>query len=106
MGEPWVPLRLSARHGGQKHDRGVLANRRVEPAQCPHVLAVDVDVHERPDLLAVVDALAEAREIDREVLEQLADGGSAASTSRAPPASSRSTGGTDGTVLIGLQNST
>ena len=51
-----------------------LADRRVEAVARADVLAVDVDVHERPDLAVAVDARPERGDALREVLEQLAHG--------------------------------
>src|SRR5437764_7205116 len=64
----------AAGHGRKQDDRAGFAHRCVEPVARAHVLAVDVDVHERPDLAFVVDPRAERREPRGEVLEELADG--------------------------------
>src|SRR5947208_10430386 len=61
-------------HRREQDDRRRLAHRRVEAVARAHVLAVDVDVDERPDLALAVDALAERRDAHAEVLEELADG--------------------------------
>src|SRR5689334_3573248 len=60
---------IPARHRGQEDHGRVLTNRCVQAAARAHVLAVDVHVHVRTDLLAVVDLLAERRQPRREVLE-------------------------------------
>src|SRR5919198_1425353 len=41
-------------HRRQEDDRGAVAHRRVEAVARTHVLAVDVDVDERPDLTLAV----------------------------------------------------
>ncbi len=57
---PLHERRLAARHGGEQDDRRALGDRRVEPLQRPHVLVVEVDVHERRDVAVVQDLSAEA----------------------------------------------
>src|SRR5689334_1761177 len=70
-----APARSAATtgHGGEEDDGLALAHRRVEAVERAHVLALEVDVHERRDLLVPVEELrAEVREAAREVVEDLA----------------------------------
>src|SRR3954468_420343 len=60
-------------HRRKQDDGRRFADRRVEAVARADVLAVDVDVDERPDLALAVDAFAERGNPDAEVLEQLAD---------------------------------
>src|ERR1700749_5173264 len=64
----------AARHGGQEDHGAAVADRRVEPVARAHVLAVDVDVHERLQLALGVHLAAERWDAGGQVLEQLADG--------------------------------
>ena len=61
-------------HRRQQDDGRAVAHRRVEAVAGAHVLAVDVDVHERLDLAVAVDARAERGDARRQILEQLAHG--------------------------------
>src|SRR5947209_2773205 len=62
-------------HRGQEDHGLPLSHGSVEPVEGAHVLALDVDVHERRDLAVVLEDLAaEAGEARREVLEDRADG--------------------------------
>src|SRR5439155_23313979 len=56
-------------HGRKEDHRLTLAHRRVETFEGAHVLALDVDVHERGDLAVLEELLPEAREARRQVLE-------------------------------------
>ena len=64
---------LAAGHGGeQDHGRAPL-DGRVEAVQHAHVLALDVHVDERRDLVVADELSAERREAVHEVIEELAD---------------------------------
>src|SRR5919199_6832042 len=63
----------TAGHCGKQDDRAALAHRRLESVQRAHVLALDVDVHERREVLVLDQLLAQRRESSHQVLEQLAD---------------------------------
>src|SRR3989442_10973223 len=65
-------LATATGHRRQEDHGRTVADGRVEAAARAHVLAVDVDVDERADLLAVVDALSERGDLDAQVLHQLA----------------------------------
>src|SRR6478752_6015499 len=63
----------AAGHCRQEDDRRAIAHRCVEATAGSHVLAVDVDVHERLDRSVLVDPLGERGDTGSEILEQLAD---------------------------------
>src|SRR5215210_6742848 len=52
---------LPTGHGGEEDDRRPRAYRRLEAFLRPHVLALDVDVDERGDVVSLEDALAQRR---------------------------------------------
>ena len=67
---------LAARHGGQEDHRGAVAHRSLQAFEGADVLVVHVDVHERGDLVSVLEYLAaQPGEALGQVGEQLADGG-------------------------------
>src|SRR5213082_1275499 len=67
-------LRTAAGHGGQQdHGRAVL-HLGLEPVQRAYVLALDVDVHERGDLVVVHELRAQAGKAADEIVQQLAHG--------------------------------
>src|SRR3954452_15811931 len=74
-GEPIRSSRLrastAAGHCRQEDDRRAVADKGVEAVARAHVLAVDVDVHERLDRSVLVDALGERRDSRGEILEEL-----------------------------------
>src|ERR671918_2400595 len=64
---------LAAGHGGEQDHGRALAHGRVEALHRAHVLAVDVDVHERRDAVAALEHLpAQAGEALGEVGEHVA----------------------------------
>ena len=68
-----VERALAAGHRRQQDDGRALEHRRVEPLERPNVLAVEVDVHERGDAVAVLEHLvAEPGEAVGEIAEHLA----------------------------------
>src|SRR4051812_2785831 len=62
-------------HRGKEHDGGVVRYRRVEAVERADVLALEEDVDERRDRLALEHLEAQRREAARQVVEHLADGG-------------------------------
>src|SRR2546430_2730478 len=67
-------LAATAGHGREENDRLAFADRRVEPVEGADVLALEVDVHERGDLLVPVEELgAQLREATGEIVEHLAN---------------------------------
>jgi hypothetical protein len=65
---------LAAGHGRQEDDGRALAHRGVQALERAHVLAVEIDVDEGGDLVAVLEHLvAEPREAVGEVAEHLAE---------------------------------
>jgi hypothetical protein len=67
---------LAARHRRQKDHRGTVADRRLQAVERADVLVVHVDVHERGDLVPVLEHLtAEAWEALGQVGQQLANRG-------------------------------
>src|SRR4051794_2532817 len=72
--EAMFRLRLSTGHGRQQDDRCPVANGRLDPVERAHVLAFDVDVHERRDVVVLDELRAQPWEARHQVVEQLADG--------------------------------
>ena len=68
--------RLTARDGGQDRDLGAVGDGRVEALQVPHVVVVDVDVHELVQAAVVLEHLARhAGVLGDELGQDLSDGG-------------------------------
>src|SRR5205085_8206370 len=70
------PIRSSSElattgHRREENHRGAFTHGRLEADARAHVLAVDVDVHERVQLAVAVDARAECRYAGSQVLEEL-----------------------------------
>src|SRR3954462_839959 len=66
-------VRLGATgHRREEDDGGPGGYRRVETVECAHVLALDIDVHERRDVVVLHELRAQAREARHQVVEQLA----------------------------------
>ena len=63
---------MTASHRGEKDDRRGVGDGRVEPAERPHVLVVQIDVDEGRDVAIAQDLRAEARVAGRDVVEHLA----------------------------------
>src|SRR5438067_221956 len=61
-------------HRGEQDDRGTVVDRRVEPVERPNVLSLDVDVHERRDVVVLDELRPQPREAGHEIVEQLAHG--------------------------------
>src|SRR5437660_4472852 len=72
--EPAVRTLEPTGHGGEEdHGRSVV-DGGVEPVERPHVLSLDVDVHEGCDVAVLHELRPEAREAGHEIEEQLAHG--------------------------------
>src|SRR6266516_5312619 len=67
-------LDTAAGHGGEQDHRRATLDRGVEALQHAHVLALDVHVHERGELLVLDELRTQAREPRDQVVEQLAHG--------------------------------
>src|SRR2546421_958120 len=72
--EATVRLELSTGHRRQQDDRCPFTNRRLDAVERAHVLALDVDVHERRDVVVFHELRAQPGEALHQVVEQLADG--------------------------------
>src|SRR3954447_20562756 len=72
--EPAVRRLEPTGHGGEKDDRRAVVDRRVEAVERPHVLALDVDVDERREVVVLHELRAQPGEARHQVLEQLAHG--------------------------------
>ena len=66
--------RHAAGHRREEDHGRAVRDRRVEPVERAHVLALDVDVHERRDLVVLDELRAQAGEARHQVVEQLAHG--------------------------------
>src|SRR3954451_24853338 len=67
-------LRLSTGHGRQQDDRCPVADGRLDPVERAHILAFDVDVHERRDVVVLDELRAQPGKAIHQVVEQLAHG--------------------------------
>src|SRR4051812_3189123 len=82
LAEPGLDLpdrAASPRDGWQYNDLVTVAHQRLEPTGEPHVLVVDVDVDEAPQVAVAVlgldEPLLDARVVRLEVLDHLEEGG-------------------------------
>src|SRR6266508_2451417 len=64
----------TAGHGGEEDHRRTGRHRGVEAVERAHVLALDVDVHERGDLVVLDELRAQPGKAVHQVVEQLAHG--------------------------------
>src|SRR5579864_1577432 len=67
-------LLRTAGHGREQDHRRAERDRGLEPVERAHVFALDVDVHERRDVVVLHELRAQAREARHQVVEQLANG--------------------------------
>src|SRR2546423_13623053 len=72
--EPAVRRLEPTGHGGEEDDRGAVLDGRLEPVERPDVLSLDVDVHERRDVVVLDELRPQRREAGHEVEEELAHG--------------------------------
>jgi len=63
--------------GGQHDDLVAVGERRLEPAQEAHVLVVDVDVDEAPEVAALDQPVLEAGVVGLQVVDQIAQAAAA-----------------------------
>src|SRR5581483_2852496 len=70
--EPAVRRLEPTGHGGEEDHSGAVVDRGVEPVERPDVLALEVDVHERSDLVVLDELRPEPGEARHQVVEELA----------------------------------
>src|SRR5712692_7005541 len=70
----WASPLAPTGHRREQDNRGAVRDRRLQAVEGAHVLALDVDVHERSERVAREDLVAKGRKAVDQIVEEVTDG--------------------------------